>query len=225
MSGPAGGAGSPSTEEHVGWELVDPATGRVRSGRRTVGPRDVEVLAPPPPPAPRLRGLVREPGRTLGEAAGWLLTGGRGITTKRFRLVDDLWLVLRELRSPREPTSVVLAAESPALAGTAVLAVDDVTATEREGTGSLRLTWGRDGDGFPELLGALVLTDVTVALRAPGGPRDRPPARVLRVLAGSSLRWPADGRGTAPGAPAAAGPPVRGPAARSVSPGAGRMTG
>lgn len=181
------------------WELVDLPTGQVRRGQRSLTLADFEVIVLPPPPIPRFDPLRLGPRRIVADTLGWLVRGGRGSSTKQLRLSDGFWLVLREIRAPKRPAMVLLTARSEhvRLSGGDWFRVDEdgSTATQPEGSGRLGLEWAQDGEGFVELLCTTARTDVVLRLQPARGPIGRDPVREVRILAGSTIRWPraADG--------------------------------
>ena len=183
----------------VRWELVEVSTGLTRAGEKQLLTTDFEVVVYPPPPPPRLELSWSGLRRTGADATGWLIRGGRGSTTKRVRLDRDSWLVLRERRSPVRAPLVLLSARRDAqrLVGTDRFRVDEdgTTASQVEGSGRLGLRWAQDGQGFHELVSTAAVTDVSLDLRTARGPLGRAPVWEVRVLAGSTIRWPsaADG--------------------------------
>lgn len=194
MSSPAG-----ASYGLVKWTLVDFSTGRVGSGEKELLSTDFEVVVIPAPPRPRLDLRHSGPRRTAADAVGWLIRGGRGSTTKRFRLAHGFWLVLRERRTPSRSRLVLLTARRDAqrLSTADWFRVDEdgATASREDEAGSLRLEWAQDAEGFQELVSTTVTTDIDLDLRAARGPSGRTPLWQLRILAGSTIRWPpaADG--------------------------------
>lgn len=188
----------------LAWELVDLSSGQVREGQREVRVSDLEVMVLPPPVRPRFDRLLVRPGRVVADSLGWLVKGGRGSSTKAVRLGHGFWLVLRERRSPSRSTVVFLTArcDDLRLSGGELFRVDEggTTATRTDEPGMLGLEWDRDQEGFSELARMTAVTDVSLKLQAARGPIGRDPVWEVRILAGSSVRWPraADGVRLAP---------------------------
>lgn len=182
------------------WEWVDLVTGQVGTGRRELGIADFEVMVLPPPPTPQFDLLRVGPRRIVADTLGWLVRGGRGSSTKQVRLTDGFWLVLRERHAPTQPVLVLLTArrDRTPLSGGNWFRVEEggATATQTEESGSLKLEWQQEeGGGFPELLRTTVVADVVLRLQPARGPIGRKPIWEVRLLAGSTIRWPttADG--------------------------------
>ena len=169
------------------------STDQVWSREREVRLADFEVVTLPPPPRPQIDLFWAGPRQVLADTAGWLVKGGRGSTTKSLRLSDGFWLVLRERRIESRPFSVLLTAQrdSERLVCVEWFQVGEggTTASQTEDSGSLGLEWDHD-DGFQELVSTTVITDVALGLRAARGRVGRAPIWQLRILAGSTIRWP-----------------------------------
>lgn len=193
MSGPAGLCG------HVGWEAVNSSTGQVCSGQRGLSLTDFEVVVIPPPTTPDVSSFWTGPRTVVADTLQWLSSTGRGSATKSVRLGDGFWLVLRGLRSPTRASRVLLTGRRDRLrlTGDVWFQVDEggATAAQVKDTGLLELEWEEDADGMQELVTTTTATDVILRLRSARGPLRREPSWQLRILAGSTIRWPrsADG--------------------------------
>ncbi len=165
----------------------------MHTGQRKLLITDFEVVVYPPPPPPRLELFGSGPRQTPTEAIEWLVSGGRGSTTKQLRLDHGFWLVLRERRSPARARLILLSArrEAERLFGMERFRVDEVggSASQVEGSGRLGLRWAQDGEGFYELVSTAFDTDVSMDLRTVRGPIGRAPVWEIRVVAGSTIRW------------------------------------
>lgn len=173
---------------------MDVSRSRTRVGEKPLQVTDFEVVVYPPPPPPRFELSAAGVRQTVADAVGWLIRGGRGSTTTRVRLDHDFWLVLRQRRSPVRAPLVLLSAtrDGQRLVGLERFRVDEdgSAASQVEGNGRLGLRWAQDGQGFHELVRTAALTDVSVQLRTARGPVGRAPVWEVRVLAGSTIRWP-----------------------------------
>lgn len=178
----------------LAWELVDVGTGRVSIGRRELQLSDFEVMVFPPPVRPRLDLLRAGPRRVVLDGLSWLVKGGRGSTTKRVRVAEGFELVLRERRTPATSSLVLLSGERAEgrLRTLRWFRADEsgTTAMSQEGSGSLELEWARDADDFLELASTTATTDVVLRLLPAQGPVGRDPVWLVRILAGSTIRWP-----------------------------------
>lgn len=188
---PAGGGTG-----HVGWEIVEVATGRVVDrGSREVKTTQIETMVNPPAPFPRVGPDVFA---TAAGLFGWLVTRGGPRTVKRVRLGAGFWLVLPERPRLERPLGMALRAERDRERTFCWEWFDledgGATATKLQETGRLQLQWTRNRHGHQELTQVEFLTDVS--LRLTGSDSDiRHPRWRVRVLAGSVVPWPESGNG------------------------------